>query len=59
MAVLSLGMMTATFLCHEKTGQSGQWEDFIEFENEYNDQLRDCFIHERAITWGSIYRSAL
>lgn len=38
--------------------RKGQWEDFIEFENEYTDRLRDCFIHERNYL-GSIYRSAL
>lgn len=40
-------------------GRAGSGKISLSLENEHTDRLRDCFIHERAITWGSIYRSAL
>lgn len=40
-------------------GGAGSGKISLSLENEHTDRLRDCFIHERAITWGSVYKSAL
>lgn len=40
-------------------GGAGSGKISLSLENEHTDRLRDCFIHERAINWGSVYKSAL
>ena len=40
-------------------GGAGSGKISLSLENEHADRLRDCFIHERAINWGSVYKSAL
>ena len=32
-------------------GGAGSGKISLSLENEHTDRLRDCFIHERAITW--------
>lgn len=36
----------------EEKGGAGSGKISLSLENEHTDRLRDCFIHERAITWG-------